>query len=590
MDASQSAETERPRRRKRPRVPSRGRYDGSTSVENEERPLRYRTTTPTTEVDDSDEKKNTRSRYRYRQRGNKESIEMRNVHLRRRTRPPTTTTEMPANHKTSDEDFYSSMSEENSREPMRVSQEVFQNRYRQEFDEESATASYERERQPVSVRYKLRDDVVAETTSVADENDGNGVVIEEVTERVQMIEKTEDGGSTTTEATIVNINPPENEIDFPASSPPASRSDDETDVQTTLATTTTTTTAAPTTAAAAVEEPMTSRPGGKTRHRLPIKYNANRPRFSVKEYRQRLSQYTSTTTTPSTTTDFVRTTSERLRGPSDVMLLRRRNKIKINHSTLYLSYYSETIISTRSLRRFPNRLRSRPTHPTHPTAPTIQTEDEPATEPILRRKFVPKEPRHGATTEPNVIGEKHVKAVNTRMRPFGGNRATTAGNRVTASGNPVTASGSSVTVSGGEINGSLYSRKRPTGTSLRSKYFGRPEKNVTSVGDVAATTTEKEEVPEVDEENHVDRTTTEPIQSTTEPVQSTTEDLLQDDYSQRVSDLTSSFKTQYETPGLFNSVSPNSRRVPNYFTISTDDPILPIEAFFPNIKDRERRR
>lgn len=43
------------------------------------------------------------------------------------------------------------------------------------------------------------------------------------------------------------------------------------------------------------------------RTRSKSKYNSsNRPRFSVKDYRQRLNQHTSTT--PSTTTDFMKTT------------------------------------------------------------------------------------------------------------------------------------------------------------------------------------------------------------------------------------------------------------------------------------------
>ncbi|KAG5682256.1 hypothetical protein PVAND_011620 [Polypedilum vanderplanki] len=57
------------------------------------------------------------------------------------------------------------------------------------------------------------------------------------------------------------------------------------------------------------------------------------------------------------------------------------------------------------------------------------------------------------------------------------------------------------------------------------------------------------------------------------------------DYSQRVAELTisgnenSTFKSA--NIGLL------SRRIPNYFTISTDDPILPIMAFFPQIKTNE---
>lgn len=52
---------------------------------------------------------------------------------------------------------------------------------------------------------------------------------------------------------------------------------------------------------------------------------------------------------------------------------------------------------------------------------------------------------------------------------------------------------------------------------------------------------------------------------------------------QRVSDLT-------VTSGQsFNSVNTKhiSRKIPNYFTIATEDPILPIEAFFPNVINKE---
>lgn len=66
----------------------------------------------------------------------------------------------------------------------------------------------------------------------------------------------------------------------------------------------------------------------------------------------------------------------------------------------------------------------------------------------------------------------------------------------------------------------------------------------------------------------------------------TTEALTDEDYSKRVSDLTSSFQTEYDT-GFFKSIPSNSRRIPNHFTISTEDPILPIQAFFPNLKDKE---
>lgn len=53
------------------------------------------------------------------------------------------------------------------------------------------------------------------------------------------------------------------------------------------------------------------------------------------------------------------------------------------------------------------------------------------------------------------------------------------------------------------------------------------------------------------------------------------------EHSQRVAELTFS-----GNDNNFRSanIGPLSRRIPNYFTISTDDPILPIQAFFPQIK------
>jgi len=50
--------------------------------------------------------------------------------------------------------------------------------------------------------------------------------------------------------------------------------------------------------------------------------------------------------------------------------------------------------------------------------------------------------------------------------------------------------------------------------------------------------------------------------------------------SQSVADLTSSASALYDKPGLFKAVSPESRLVSPHFKITTDEPTLPIEAFF----------
>lgn len=54
------------------------------------------------------------------------------------------------------------------------------------------------------------------------------------------------------------------------------------------------------------------------------------------------------------------------------------------------------------------------------------------------------------------------------------------------------------------------------------------------------------------------------------------------DYSKRVVELTLSASKDKG----FKSVNKGllSRRVPGYFTLATEDPILPIEAFFPQVK------
>jgi hypothetical protein len=323
---------------------------------------------------------------------------------------------------------------------------------------------------------------------------------------------------TTTEKTpTTNLVIPENEVDSSAES-----STEE--ATTTAAPTTTTTTANP--------------------HRIrgrPLKFdNSNRPRFSVKDYRQKLSQY-STTSVPETH----RTTSESARI------------------------------------RLPSRLR-RPS-----SAPTNNHEEE-STEPV-RSKFVPKDARHGGTTqEANeaVITEKQVKSVNIRLRPFGRYKSTTAATTTTPK------------VS---IKPNLFNRKRPPMLSLRSKIYNKYNKNSTEAVTERATTTEESEVEETTEEYDREAEEDSITEASWKKSTSTEENLDVDTttvgdiskvdsnmYSQRVSDLTSSAKNDYNTPGLFKSVAPTSRRIPNYFTISTDDPILPIEAFFPNIKDKMR--
>lgn len=56
--------------------------------------------------------------------------------------------------------------------------------------------------------------------------------------------------------------------------------------------------------------------------------------------------------------------------------------------------------------------------------------------------------------------------------------------------------------------------------------------------------------------------------------------------SQSVADLTSSASALYDKPGMFKAVSPESRVIASHFKIPTDEPTLPIEAFFQELSKK----
>ncbi|KAL2719117.1 putative mediator of RNA polymerase II transcription subunit 26 [Vespula squamosa] len=56
--------------------------------------------------------------------------------------------------------------------------------------------------------------------------------------------------------------------------------------------------------------------------------------------------------------------------------------------------------------------------------------------------------------------------------------------------------------------------------------------------------------------------------------------------SQSVADLTSSASALYDKPGMFKAVSPESRVISPHFKITTDEPTLPIEAFFQELSKK----
>ncbi|VEN62172.1 unnamed protein product, partial [Callosobruchus maculatus] len=281
-------ETERPYRRQRPR-PNRyrdpedrpNRLKDSEERPNrvrdsEDRPSRHRIQQTTGEGDESTEKRN-RGRFRFRQRGGQyDSSEYQSQPVRKRVRP--TTTESQYNHRPSE--MEPSVEQNSESEGFLGTQETFTKKVRPTQD-----ASPE-----VYNRYKEEEDQPArpyETTSANEFAVATPSV--EATEKPTLLP--------VTEAVITTLhNAPENEVDFSTTQPqPEQIFEHQTVIVTTLPPTTIPSTTTTT------EETSTTKVT-KSRGR-PMKYNtANRPRFSVKDYRQRLNQYTSTT--PSTTTDF----------------------------------------------------------------------------------------------------------------------------------------------------------------------------------------------------------------------------------------------------------------------------------------------
>ncbi|XP_066142741.1 mucin-4-like [Euwallacea fornicatus] len=399
--------------------------------------------------------------------------------------------------------------------------------------EEPTESSMEPENYPVflSESSQPEESMKTETTPKEPaEPDHNKPFIEEVptTQRVRIT-------STIEPETMTHFHAPENEVDYTTQTQIIVREELTSQLPTTT------------------EVPLSSSVKS-TRIKRPTKYDsANRPKFSVKEYRQRLNQYSSTT--PATTTISTKTAND----------------------------------NSNSRLRFPSRLRTRPTTASSRIDEDV-TDEAPPSSTSMRTRFRPKKPKYDqrTTTEAvDVITERTIKAVNTRLRPFGRTKSTPE----------ATTSTSKIS-----IRPNLFSaRRRIEYPSLKNRLQDKLKKNDTNNSDVG----DEDAVGEVDPLNVAESGTTEQFSTTTTELphvneestefiieESMTEDVMRsEDYevSQRVSDLTSSFQG-YDKPGVFNAVAPTSRSIPNHFTLSTDDPILPIEAFFPSLKEKSKER
>ncbi|XP_062547571.1 uncharacterized protein LOC134213061 [Armigeres subalbatus] len=335
----------------------------------------------------------------------------------------------------------------------------------------------------------------------------------------------------------------------------------------------------------------------------------NRPRFSIKEYRNKLNRTTSTTTTSTSSTtaaslglvdlDITTQASTKLRFPT-------RNRFvlntRVNKTTESNEVLSGTIINSSSS-----------------TTDKPVVTNETTTSTTTRTSFRPSGTR-------NQFNRFTVKKVTTEQPP----QSSTAPARVINRGrirlqDTSTQATPNRTAIPSSLNTSTLANRRPPKISLRQRIqnFNRKKESEGPLSNPEAENNSllntSDEVKPFDDlsilgtdtqnrfEDSVPSTSTSTSTTTTEGYRHPETAIMKispkdssgngynsnndgdwdlnsasSDYSKRVVELTLSASKDKG----FKSVNKGllSRRVPGYFTLATEDPILPIEAFFPQVK------
>lgn len=272
------------------------------------------------------------------------------------------------------------------------------------------------------------------------------------------------------------------------------------------------------------------------------------------------------------------TTTPRLETTTPERSQRPRLRNKFNRTKFNVKDYRSRLNSTTSTTEKTTQNTPKVRLPQR-RLPYSDIENETTTE---RKKFTPKEPRHkiGSTTENNEQIEKNIHS----FKPSRQRQTTTENIEATT-----------VKISPRIRNGQrrprpppledtiettsstpVYSSRRPLRKKIKDSEVGE------SVQDSVTETT-------VYEKNDITSERSRSESSIMKIADKKHQDHLEHlfEHSKRVSDLTLAASKDYNKPGMFKTVSSNSRRIPNYFTIATEDPILPIEAFFPQLNQRK---
>lgn len=279
-----------------------------------------------------------------------------------------------------------------------------------------------------------------------------------------------------------------------------------------------------------------------------------RPRFSIKDHKRLNTHSSSTTVAPIVHS----TVTSKLRFPS-------RQRVKVSPRPVI---FSQDKSNDRAVPT-PTEIVTKVQDNRFINAPKLTELDAVTTTEQPRKKFTPKDPRHRGD----------IKRGNQR-KTF---------NRVTST------TEISLSTSKPAVSRNISSALRRPHPSIRTRFPIKPlrEEITTTEGPELTTLIETPLIPdskfEVTTASNKAETSIMKIANTKFKTTSNTvsgnEMTSPSDQSKRVSELTLSASMDYNNPGIFKSISTSSRRVPGYFTIATEDPILPIEAFFPKIKN-----
>ncbi|XP_022190526.2 mucin-6-like isoform X2 [Nilaparvata lugens] len=325
-------------------------------------------------------------------------------------------------------------------------------------------------------------------------------------------------------------------------------------ITTTLATTTTSTTT--------TQAPLPSSTASY-RTRVRNKYGNNtRPRFSVKEYKERINRGSSSTTIAPSAPEETETEIPKVRVKYPT---RNRGQYKASSSTAAVNdddFIHET--TTEIIRKYKPRVRYNYKTSTTTPKPSLQL-DSPSTTTERVNTFKPSGGRYKAGTG------KYYSRYRTSTTKAPDEESDDSS---PAASKPI------------RTKGVFSAKRRPF--PLRS--------TVDPDADADAPTQESRRENEIDQvlttvmTKKVDDATTTTIISGT--VQGTSAGPTGEEaYTvQRVSDLTSSPSNMYQPNGFRKGLSPASRRTVPQITIATDDPILPLEAFFQTWSNNKEKR